>query len=280
MIILRTIAETKQHVGTIRADGSTIGFVPTMGALHEGHLTLVRIAKKATGYVTASIFVNPIQFNNPEDLLKYPREEESDVRKLQEAGCDMVFIPSVEEMYPEPETTVFDFGHLDKVMEGKFRPGHFNGVAIVVKKLFEIIEPHQAFFGEKDYQQLTIIQCMVSQLRMPVKIIPCETIREPDGLAMSSRNKRLTPEERAIAPVIYQILNKARALRKKRSIRQVAAWVNGEFRKVPAITLEYFEIVDARTLLPVEKWKDSDRTIGCLAAFLGKVRLIDNIKFF
>jgi len=191
-----------------------------------------------------------------------------------------VFIPSVEEMYPEPETTVFDFGHLDKVMEGKFRPGHFNGVAIVVKKLFEIIEPHQAFFGEKDYQQLTIIQCMVSQLRMPVKIIPCETIREPDGLAMSSRNKRLIPEERAIAPVIYQILNKARALRKKRSIRQVAAWVNREFRKVPAITLEYFEIVDARTLLPIEKWKDSDRTIGCLAAFLGKVRLIDNIKFF
>ena len=280
MIILRTIAETKQHLGPIRSAGSTIGFVPTMGALHEGHLTLVRKAKKATDYVTASIFVNPIQFNNAEDLLKYPREEESDVRKLQEAGCDMVFLPSVEEMYPEPDTTVFDFGHLDKVMEGKFRPGHFNGVAIVVKKLFEIIEPHQAFFGEKDYQQLTIIQNMVSRFHMPVEIIPCETIREPDGLAMSSRNKRLTPEERAIAPVIYQLLKKAKTLRGEKSVRQITDWVNGEFRKVPALTLEYFEIVDAGTLLPVEKWKDSDRAIGCLAAFLGKVRLIDNIKFF
>jgi len=280
MMILSTIAETKQHLLPIRSKGATIGFVPTMGALHEGHLTLIRQAKKTTDHVVASIFVNPIQFNNPEDLLKYPREEKSDIRKLKEAGCDMVFIPSVEEMYPEPDSSVFDFGQLDKVMEGKFRPGHFNGVAIVVKKLFEIIEPNQAFLGEKDFQQLTIIQEMVRQLHMPVRIIPCETVREADGLAMSSRNKRLTPEERAIAPAIYRILARAVRLRRSRSVRQVKEWVQKEFQKVPAFTLEYFEIVDADTLVPVEKWTSSDRIIGCVAAYLGKVRLIDNIKFF
>ena len=280
MIIVRTIAETKQHLNVIRSGGKTIGFVPTMGALHEGHLTLIRTAKESTDYVAASIFVNPIQFNNPEDLMKYPREEESDIRKLKEAGCDMVFIPTVEEMYPVPDTTVFDFGHLDKVMEGKFRPGHFNGVAIVVKKLFEIIEPHQAFLGEKDFQQLTIIQRMVSLLHLPIKIVACETIRETDGLAMSSRNKRLTPQERAIAPVIHQILEKAVRLRRSRSIRQVKDWVYREFQKFPAFTLEYFELVDANTLHPAEKWNGNGPVIGCVAAYLGKVRLIDNIKFF
>ncbi|HNS47866.1 MAG TPA: pantoate--beta-alanine ligase, partial [Bacteroidales bacterium] len=180
MKILRTLAETKRHIDSILSGGATIGFVPTMGALHEGHLTLIRKAKMATDHVTASIFVNPIQFNNPEDLLKYPREEAADIRKLQDAGCDMVFIPTVDEMYPVPDTTIFEFGNLDKVMEGKFRPGHFNGVAIVVKKLFEILQPHQAFFGEKDYQQLAIIRNMVSQIGLPVRIIPCKTVREPD----------------------------------------------------------------------------------------------------
>ncbi len=280
MIILRTIAEIKQHLFSLRSTGAKVGFVPTMGALHQGHLTLVRIARKTSDYVTASIFVNPIQFNNPEDLLKYPREEESDVRKLKETGCDMVFIPSVEEMYPEPVTTVFDFGRLDKVMEGKFRPGHFNGVAVVVKKLFEIIEPHKAYFGEKDFQQLIIIQQMVRQLKLPVKIIPCRTVREPDGLAMSSRNKRLTTEERAIAPVIYQTLRKAKTLRRTWTVPQVTEWVYQEFKKYPAFSLEYFEMVDADTLLPVINWQSSNRIIACIAAFLGKVRLIDNIKFF
>ncbi len=280
MKILHTLAEADRHIDSILSGGATLGFVPTMGALHEGHLTLVRTAKKATDHVVASIFVNPIQFNNPEDLLKYPREEETDVRKLKDAGCDMVFIPTVEEMYPVPDTTVFDFGNLDKVMEGKFRPGHFNGVAIVVKKLFEIIRPHQAFFGEKDYQQLAIIRSMVTRLHLPVRIIPCKTVREPDGLAMSSRNMRLSPEERAIAPVIYQILNQAKKLKKKLTVQQVTDWARAEFLKYPAFTLEYFEIVDADTLQPVKSWDSSDRTIACTAAYLGKVRLIDNIKFF
>jgi pantoate--beta-alanine ligase len=280
MIILRTVADTKQHLDTILSKEKVIGFVPTMGALHEGHLSLIRKAKKETDYVAASIFVNPIQFNNPEDLLKYPREEESDIRKLKGSGCDMVFIPTVEEMYPVPDTTVFDFGHLDKVMEGKFRPGHFNGVAIVVKKLFEIIRPHQVFLGEKDFQQLVIIQEMVRQLHLPVRIVPCETVREADGLAMSSRNKRLTPEERMIAPAIHQILVRAVRLRRSRSVRQVMEWVSREFHKIPAFTLEYFEIVDADTLIPIEKWSASDRIIGCVAAYIGKVRLIDNIKIF
>ncbi|MDD5507360.1 MAG: pantoate--beta-alanine ligase [Bacteroidales bacterium] len=279
MIILRTITETKQHLLPVRSKGATIGFVPTMGALHEGHLTLIRKARNATDHVVASIFVNPIQFNNPEDLLKYPREEESDIHKLKEAGCDMVFLPSVEEMYPVPDSTVFDFGQLDKVMEGKFRPGHFNGVAIVVKKLFEIIEPDQAFFGEKDFQQVTIIQDMVRQLHMAVRIVACETVREADGLAMSSRNKRLTPEERAIAPAIHRILSGAVRLRRSRSVRQVKEWVQKEFQKVPAFTLEYFEIVNADTLVPVEKWTAGDRIVGCVAAYLGKIRLIDNIEF-
>ncbi len=280
MLILRTIVETRLQLVSIRSAGKTVGFVPTMGALHEGHLTLIRTAKKQTDYVTASIFVNPIQFNNPEDLLKYPREEESDIRKLKEAGCDMVFIPPVEEMYPEPDTTLFDFGDLGRVMEGKFRPGHFNGVAIVVKKLFEIIQPHQAFFGEKDYQQLAIIRHMVKQLHLPVRIIPCKTVREPDGLAMSSRNKRLSPEERTIAPVIYQILKKAKKMKKKLTVQQVTEWARSEFLKHPAFSLEYFEIVDADTLLPVESWESNERVVACTAAYLGKVRLIDNIQFF
>lgn len=279
MLILLTIPETKQYLDSLRTSGTTIGFVPTMGALHEGHLSLIRTAKKSTGFVVASIFVNPIQFNNPEDLLKYPREEEEDIRKLGDEGCDLVFIPTVEEMYPQPETIVYDFGHLDKIMEGKYRPGHFNGVAIVVKKLFDIIGPHKAFFGEKDYQQLVIMQHLVRQLKLPVEIVPCPTLREADGLAMSSRNKRLTAEERALAPLIYQILQQAKGYQASMTVGRVVQWVHEEFKKHPAFSPEYFEIVDAEILLPVTDWAGSRGIIGCLATHLGQVRLIDNIKF-
>lgn len=279
MLALRNITDTTRYIASIRSAGTTIGFVPTMGALHEGHLSLIRSARESTGFVAASIFVNPIQFNNPEDLKKYPREEALDIQKLDEAGCGLVFIPTVKEMYPQPETIVYDFGHLDKVMEGKYRPGHFNGVAIVVKKLFDIIGPHKAFFGEKDFQQLVIIQHLVWQMKLPVEIVPCPTVRESDGLAMSSRNKRFTPEERALAPFIYQILQKAKGYQASMTVGQIIQWVYEEFKKNPAFNLEYFEVVDVETLLPVTAWAGSRKIIGCLAAHLGQVRLIDNIRF-
>jgi pantoate--beta-alanine ligase len=249
-----------------------------MGALHEGHLELVRRAERENGISVCSIFVNPIQFNNPEDLKKYPREETSDVDKLQEAGCGMVFIPTVEEMYPEPETTVFDFGQLDKVMEGKFRPGHFNGVAVVVKKLFDVTTPDRAYFGEKDFQQLVIIRRLVEMLELSVEVIPCPTIRESDGLAMSSRNKRLNEEDRKRAPLIYAILCEAKARAGKHTVKEVTDWVHQEFNKYPFFELEYFEITDMNTLQPVISWDESPGVVACAAVYLGGVRLIDNIK--
>ena len=181
--LLNTIPSTQAAIRKEIGNGKTIGFVPTMGALHEGHLVLIRRAVAENDFVVVSIFVNPIQFNNPDDLAKYPRTLETDLKMLESTGCHLVFAPSAEEMYPEPDRSEFDFGKLDKVMEGKFRPGHFNGVAIVVKKLFEIVSPHKAYFGEKDFQQLAIIKNMVSQLNLPVHIVPCPIVREPDGLA-------------------------------------------------------------------------------------------------
>jgi pantoate--beta-alanine ligase len=251
-----------------------------MGALHEGHLELVRRAVRENGIAAGSIFVNPIQFNNPEDLKKYPREEESDIRKLQEAGDGMVFIPTVEEMYPEPDRTVYDFGLLDKVMEGKFRPGHFNGVAIVVRKLFEIIGPDRAYFGEKDFQQLAIIRRLAEMLQLTVEIIPCPTVREPDGLAMSSRNQRLNAEDRQRAPLIYAILKEARNRAAHFTVEEVLHWARNEFRNYPFFEPEYFEIVDMKTLQPVADWNSDNGTIACTAVYLGGVRLIDNIKIF
>ncbi len=281
MKTLNTISQTKQFLLEAKKEGKSIGFVPTMGALHEGHLTLMRRAKKENDLLAVSVFVNPIQFNNPEDLKKYPRDLEKDKQLLKSVGCDVVFAPTVDEMYPEEKVTEhFDFGKLETVMEGAFRPGHFNGVAVVVKRLFNIITPDKAYFGEKDFQQLAIIKQLVKMENMPLEIVPCAIVRESDGLAMSSRNERLTPDERALAPFIHQTLQQAVRLKTEKSPLEIVQWVTDKFKEQPAFTLEYFELADAVFLQPVKRWEKAKGTIGFVAAFLGDVRLIDNIRFY
>jgi len=278
--LTQTISETRLAIQKEISQGKIIGFVPTMGALHEGHLTLVRKAATENDFVVVSIFVNPIQFNNPEDLAKYPRTFNIDIKKLEGTGCGLVFAPSADEMYPEPDLTVFEFGQLDKVMEGKFRPGHFNGVAIVVKRLFEIVTPTKAYFGEKDFQQLAIIKKMVSMLQIPIEIVSCPIVREHDGLAMSSRNARLTPEERAEAPTIHKALS---------GIKENYSWfipdgvkqlVRGEIQESHFFRVEYVDVVDTGTLQPFEDWNDAEHAVVCVAAYIGSVRLIDNIILY
>lgn len=278
--LTHTISETQVLTRKQISEGKTIGFVPTMGALHEGHLELVRKAASQNDFIVVSIFVNPIQFNNPEDLSKYPRTLEEDLKMLEGTGCNLVFAPSPEEMYPEPDLTEFDFGELDKVMEGKFRPGHFRGVAVVVKKLFEIVTPQKAYFGEKDFQQLAIIKRMVSILQLPVEIIPCPIIRESDGLAMSSRNARLTEKERKEATAIYRALS---------GIKENYSWfipegvkelVRGEIQESHFFKVEYVDIVDTLTLQSFDDWQDVEHAVVCVAAFIGSVRLIDNIILY
>jgi len=277
MEIFKTIGEIQNFLNGKKNKGLTIGFVPTMGALHQGHLSLVERSIEENDHTVCSIFVNPIQFNRKEDLLKYPRDTESDIQKLEESGCNTVFCPEVEEIYPESPTEYYDFGNLDKIMEGAFRPGHFNGVAVVVKRLFEIIKPDRAYFGEKDFQQLAIVQDMVRQLNIPVLIVPCSIVREKDGLAMSSRNQRLTENERKLAPFIYQTLKEAQERAKKSSVDELKNWVLKQFHAHKDFKLEYFEIVDMKTLLQVKTWSESENIIACIAAFLGNIRLIDNI---
>jgi pantoate--beta-alanine ligase len=280
MHVFKSIVEVRSYVNSIKSTGKTIGFVPTMGALHAGHIELVKRAVQETDEVIASIFVNPIQFNNPLDLEKYPKTLESDLEMLAKVKCSAVFVPSVEEMYPEPDLTEFDFGKLDKVMEGKFRPGHFRGVGIVVKKFFEIVTPDKAYFGEKDYQQLVIIKHMVKQLDLPVEIVPSTTVRESDGLAMSSRNTRLTADERGIAPEIYATL-----IRKKEDFNWftpegLGKLIIGEIEQNPQFRVEYAEVVDSESLMPFEDWEDAEHARVCIAVFLGQVRLIDNIELY
>jgi len=280
MKILNKINRIKDLLSEEKTLKKTIGFVPTMGALHEGHISLINRAKKENDIVVCSIFVNPIQFNNKEDFNKYPQKIDEDIIKLGNIECDYLFIPSVEEMYPEADNTVFDFGHLDKIMEGKYRPGHFNGVAVVVKKIFEIVEPNKAYFGEKDYQQLIIIKKLVEQYNFDIDVIPCPILREEDGLAMSSRNVRLSSDERKIAPNIFKILNKAKEKSGKISVPELINWVKNEITLFKKMKLEYFEIVDTQTLLPISEWKDSENCIACIVVYVGKIRLIDNIYFF
>lgn len=276
------IAGTFDYLKSLKDQGLTIGFVPTMGALHEGHLALVRRSTSENDLTVSSIFVNPIQFNNPEDLVKYPRTLSKDLSLLEDARCDIVFTPAADEMYPggEPGTLSHDFGMLDQVMEGKFRPGHFNGVAVVVKKLFEIVQPTRAYFGKKDFQQLVVIRHMVEKLELPVEIIPCETVREPDGLAMSSRNTRLTKEQRAIAPVIFQVLLEVRKNAGKVPVDTLKQWAIKKMEEMPGFQIEYFEIGGAENLMPVEQWHQTDYPMAFVAVFLGDVRLIDNIELF
>lgn len=279
MEILTTVSETRKYLNNFLELSKTIGFVPTMGALHQGHLELVRKAKKENDIVAVSIFVNPIQFNNKEDLDKYPRTYEKDIALLESVGCDLLFYPSEKEIYPEPDSTKYNFGNLENVMEGKHRPGHFNGVGVVVKRLFDIINPHKAYFGEKDFQQLAIIKSLVAQLNLKVEIIPCPIVREDDGLAMSSRNTRLSIEERQLAPFIYKTLLKAKEKAKDISVKEVELWVANEFSQHKEFDLEYFEIVDSTTLQAINNWTETTAAIGCIAVFMGSVRLIDNILF-
>lgn len=254
-----------------------VGFVPTMGALHQGHLALVKQAREETDLVVCSIFVNPIQFNNPLDLEKYPRTLDEDIALLESAACDVVFVPDEKEMYPEPVKESYDFKQLDKVMEGKFRPGHFNGVAVVVRKFFEIINPQKAYFGLKDYQQLQIIIEMVRQTRLPVEIIPCPTIREADGLAMSSRNRRLSPQFRAEAPLIYQTLSALLSRKEKLTVEQCRQWAAEQIESRSSMKVEYLEIADSITLQSARQWDDFHELVACTAVWAGDVRLIDNI---
>jgi pantoate--beta-alanine ligase len=274
------ISETQHFIDKVRKSGRTIGFVPTMGALHEGHLQLMRRAKEENDLLACSIFVNPIQFNNPEDLEKYPRTLEEDKKKLSEVGCDILFSPSVDEMYPEEVTRRYDFGALDKVMEGKFRPGHFNGVAVVVDKLFRIVKPHTAYFGEKDFQQLAIIRKMTEMEGHDIAIVPCPIAREEDGLAMSSRNARLSNSEREKAPFIYKMLLHTKELSLTQGPAEVQKIITDLFEKQAGFRLEYFEIADTSNLQTVRSWNEASGIIACVAAFLGPVRLIDNLILF
>jgi len=280
MKIFSSITETKTYLEESSKKGKSIGFVPTMGALHRGHISLLQQANLENDVVVCSIFVNPIQFNKKEDLEKYPRTFEDDVLKLREVQCDVLFAPSVDEMYPEPVLERFDFGHLDKVMEGRQRPGHFNGVAVVVRKLFEIISPHKAYFGLKDYQQLKIIQTMVEKLGMDIDIVPCATLREKDGLAMSSRNVRLSKYERSIAPVIFRVLNGLKDKIGTMSPLEAQEWGTVQINKFDEMSVEYLSIAGADDLLQVNTWDDKKSVVACAAVNLGKVRLIDNIILF
>ena len=261
-----------------KAEQSGIGFVPTMGALHAGHRSLVERARRENGTVVVSVFVNPTQFNDKNDLKHYPRTPEADARLLEEAGADFVLMPTVEEIYPQPDTRQFDFGLIDKVMEGATRPGHFNGVAQVVSRLFDIVRPARAYFGEKDFQQIAVIKSMVAQLALPIEIVECAIVRGEDGLALSSRNTLLDAAHRAAAPHIYATLRAAVAQSQEMAPARLKEWVTAEVERNPLLKVIYYQSVDARTMQEVAAWDDSPRIQGCIAVQAGDIRLIDNIR--
>lgn len=278
MQIFREIGPLKAFLASTRSQAQTVGFVATMGALHEGHLELIRNSQNDNSITICSIFVNPSQFNNPADLEKYPRTLDSDIDQLQKVACDALFCPDVETMYDTQHIIRFDFGSLDKVMEGEFRPGHFSGVALVVSKLFHIVEPDVAYFGQKDWQQVAIIRQLTRELKFNIQIKSVPTLREASGLAMSSRNERLTPAQRKKAAIIHRILNEASdQLRTGKSVSYVKESVKKMLKDDTEIKLEYFEVADSENLKPLNDVKESARPILCMAAFVGDVRLIDNM---
>ena len=279
MKVIRTICELKNELDLCREKGKSIGLVPTMGALHAGHASLVKRSVNENDVTVVSIFVNPTQFNDKNDLMNYPRDLDADCRLLDGVGAAIAFAPEVEEMYPEPDTRQFSFAPLDEVMEGPFRPGHFNGVAQIVSKLFYAVEPDRAYFGEKDFQQLAIIREIVRQLGLKLDIVGCPIVREEDGLAMSSRNMLLTAEERTRALKISRTLFASLDYAKEHTLQQTKAFVEEAIKATEGFCLEYYQIVDGNTLQPVEQWSDSDYIVGCIALFCGKIRLIDNIKY-
>lgn len=279
MKIVEKIADLRLLVDEAKAANKLVGFVPTMGALHAGHIELVKRAIAENGICVVSVFVNPTQFNDKNDLVNYPRTLAQDSDLLQAVGCHILFAPSVEEIYPEEDTRVFDLGVVSEVMEGEFRPGHFNGVAQVVSKLFDAVQPHRAYFGEKDFQQIAIIRSMAKILGSPVEIIDCPIVRESDGLAMSSRNRRLPPNQRKNAPVIAATLSKSINFAATNSVQDTISYVVDTLNEVEEMEVEYYQIVDATTLQPIQKWEDTERAVGCIALFCGEVRLIDNITY-
>ena len=279
MKVIRTISELKQELSACRNAGQSIGFVPTMGALHQGHASLVRRAVAENDIAVVSVFVNPTQFNDKNDLKNYPRDLQADCELLESIGTTYVFAPEVEEMYPEPDTRVFSFAPLDTVMEGGCRPGHFNGVAQIVSKLFYAVEADKAYFGEKDFQQLAIIREMVRTLQIPIEIIGCPIVRESDGLALSSRNMLLTAEERNRALTISRTLFTSLEYAMNHTLSETKSFVEGAINATDGLKLEYYQIVDGNTLQEIANWDDSDYVVGCIALFCGKIRLIDNIKY-
>jgi pantoate--beta-alanine ligase len=250
-----------------------------MGALHEGHISIVKRSVKENDATVVSIFVNPTQFNNTNDLLTYPRTLDSDCKQLGAAGVSFVFVPTVEEMYPQPDIRQFIYSPLDTVMEGAFRPGHFNGVCQIVSKLFDAVQPHRAYFGEKDFQQLAVIREMVRRLKYDIEIIACPIVRKRDGLAMSSRNTRLSAAGRKDAPEIYRILSQSRTYALAHSVSETRQFVENFIKTIPSLRLEYFQIVNGNTLQNIADWNEAAYIVGCIAVFCGEIRLIDNIKY-
>ena len=279
MKVIHTIKDLQAELTVLRAQGKKVGLVPTMGALHVGHASLVKRSVSENGVTVVSVFVNPTQFNDKNDLAKYPRTLDADCRLLEDCGAAFAFAPSVEEMYPQPDTREFSYAPLDTGMEGAFRPGHFNGVCQIVSKLFDAIQPDRAYFGEKDFQQLAIIREMVRQMNYKLEIVGCPIVREEDGLALSSRNKRLSAQERENALNISRTLFKSRTFATSHTVSETQKMVEEAIEDAPGLRLEYFEIVDGNTLQKVNSWEDAQYVVGCITVFCGEVRLIDNIKY-
>lgn len=281
MRVVKTVEALKQALADERQSGKTIGLVPTMGALHEGHASLVRRSVSENGCTVVSVFVNPTQFNDKNDLANYPRTLDADCALLERLGASLVFAPSVEEVYPEPDTRTFSYPPIDSVMEGPRRPGHFNGVCQIVSKLFLMVEPDRAYFGEKDFQQIAVIRAMVADLKLPLEIRPCPIVREASGLAMSSRNTLLTAEEKQTAVHISQTLMQSVDYSQTHSPAETEQWVVATLNAIDGLEVEYFQIVNDTTLQPVADWADAPGVVGCITVYCGRrpVRLIDNMRY-
>jgi pantoate--beta-alanine ligase len=282
MKVINKTSDLQAIIEQFKNDGKSIGLVPTMGALHKGHLSLVKNSISNNDITVVSIFVNPTQFNNPNDLASYPRTVEKDLELLQTIGCDIVFAPEADDIYSKSETDSrfeFDFEGLDKVMEGKFRPGHFNGVVQIVSKLFDLVHPDRAYFGEKDFQQLAIIRLMTRRYNLPIEIVPCPIVREDSGLALSSRNSLLKDNEKQVASHIYAVLNESRQFVPQTEVEELKQCAIAAIEQKPELKVEYFDIVDGHTLKSIVKWDESDYIVGCITVFCGNVRLIDNICY-
>jgi len=282
MKVINKTSDLQAIIEQLKNDGKSIGLVPTMGALHKGHLSLVKNSISNNDITVVSIFVNPTQFNNPNDLASYPRMVDKDLELLQTVGCDVVFAPEADDIYSKSETDSrfeFDFEGLDKVMEGKFRPGHFNGVVQIVSKLFDLVRPDRAYFGEKDFQQLAIIRLMTRRYNLPIEIVPCPIVREDSGLALSSRNSLLKDNEKQVAQHIYAVLNESRQFVPQTEVEELKQCAIAAIEQKPELKVEYFDIVDGHTLKSIGKWDESDYVVGCITVFCGNVRLIDNICY-